>query len=138
MANAQYSNEDINTVINNAMKMVGLENLKSEQQEAIQDFVNGKDVFFSLLTGYRKSYCYALLPLVFDALRESKHPSIAICVSPPTALMLEQRVKFSVKGIASEFKGALQQDVDIMKVVKKEQFQLLYISPKSLLCNPQW
>ena len=138
MANAQYSNEDINTAINNAMKMVGLENLKREQQEAIQEFVNGKDVFVSLPTGYRKLYCYALLPLVFDVLRESERPSIAICVSPPTALMLEQRVKFSVKGIASEFIGALQQDVDIMKVVKKEQFQLLYMSPKSLLRNPQW
>ena len=118
--------------------MVGLENLKREQQEAIQEFVNGKDVFVSLPTGYRKLYCYALLPLVFDVLRESERPSIAICVSPPTALMLEQRVKFSVKGIASEFIGALQQDVDIMKVVKKEQFQLLYMSPKSLLRNPQW
>jgi len=138
MANAQYSNEDINTAINNAMKMVGLENLKREQQEAIQEFANGKDVFVSLPTGYRKSYCYALLPLVFDVLRESEHPSIAICVSPPTALMLEQQVKFLVKGTASEFIGELQQDVDIMKVVKKEQFQLLYISPKSLLCNPQW
>lgn len=78
MANAQYSNEDINTAINNAMKMVGLENLKREQHEAIQEFVNGKDVFVSLLTGYRKSYRYALLPLVFDVLRESKYPSIAI------------------------------------------------------------
>lgn len=118
--------------------MVGLENLKREQHEAIQEFVNGKDVFVSLLTGYRKSYCYALLPLVFDVLRESKYPSIAICVSPPTALMLEQWAKFSVKGIASEYIGELQQDVDIMNVVKKEQFQLLYIHPKSLLRNPQW
>jgi len=42
------------------MKMVGLENLKREQQEAIQEFANGKDVFVSLPTGYRKSYCYAL------------------------------------------------------------------------------
>lgn len=119
------------------MKMVGLENLKREQQEAIQEFVNGKDMFVSLPTGYRKLYCYALLPHVFDVLWESERPSIAICVSPPTALMLEQRVKFSMKGIASEFIGALQQDVDIMKVVK-EQFQLLYMSPKSLLRNPQW
>jgi len=68
MANAQYSNEDINTAINNAMKMVGLENLKREQQEAIQEFVNGKDMFVSLPTGYRKLYCYALLPHVFDVL----------------------------------------------------------------------
>lgn len=138
MANVQYSNEDISAAIDKAMKTVGLENLKREQREAIQEFVNGKDVFVSLPTGYGKSYCYALLPLVFDVLRESEHPSIAICVSPLTALMLEQRAKFTVKGIASEFVGELQQDVDVLKGVKKGQFQLLYISPESLLRNPQW
>ena len=41
----------------------------------------------------------------------------------------------SMKGIVS---GELQQDVDALEGVKKGQFQLLYISPESLLRNPQW
>ena len=135
-----YSKGKINAAINHAMKTVGLESLKREQREAIQEFLSGKDVFVALPTGYGKTYCYSLLPLAFDYLRESQHPSIAICVSPLTALMMEQRAKMSTKGVASEFVGELQQDVDALEGVKKGQFQLLYmyISHESLLCNPQW
>ena len=52
--------------------------------------------------------------------------------------MMEQRSKFSVKGVSSEFVGKLQQDVEAMRGVKSGTFQLLYISPESLLQNPQW
>ena len=44
----------------------------------------------------------------------------------------------STKGVASEFVGELQQDVDALEGMKKGQFQLLYISSESLLRNPQW
>ena len=110
--------EKINAAIDHAMKTVGLESLKREQREAIQEFLSGKDVFVSLPTGYGKTYCYSLLPLAFDYLRESQHPSIVICVSPLTALMMEQRAKMSTKGVASEFVGELQQDVDALQGVK--------------------
>ena len=44
MANAQlYSNVNINTAIDHAIKTVGLANLKREQREAIQQFLSGKD-----------------------------------------------------------------------------------------------
>ena len=85
-----YSKGKINAAIDHAMKTVGLESLKREQREAIQEFLSRKDVFVSLPMGYRKTYCYSLLPLAFDYLRESQHPSIAICVSPLTAMMMEQ------------------------------------------------
>ena len=120
-----YSNVNINAAIDHAMKTVGLASLKREQREAIQQFYSGKDVFVALPTGYGKSYCYALLPLAFDFLRETEHPSIAICVSPLTALMMQHRAKFSVKGVTSEFVWELQQDVDALSGVKKGQFQLL-------------
>ena len=49
---------------------------------------------------------YALLPLVFDCLRGRKG-SIALCISPLTALMMEQRSKFIAKGNRAEFVGQL-------------------------------
>ena len=52
--------------------------------------------------------------------------------------MMEQRAKFTVRGISTDFVGELQQDVDAMEGVKKGNIQLLFISPESLLSNPQW
>ena len=46
--------------------------LKSKQREAIETFVRGSDVFVSLPTGFGKSLCFVLLPLIYDTLRQ-KH-----------------------------------------------------------------
>ena len=63
----------------------GVTSLKGKKAEAIASFVEGTHVFMCLPTGYGKSLCFALLPLVFDHLR-GKKGSIVICVSP---LMME-------------------------------------------------
>ena len=60
--------------------------------------------------------------------------SIVMCISPLTALMMEQR---SVRGISSEY-ICLQQDIEAMDRVRKGMVQLLYVSPESILSNPQW
>ena len=52
--------------------------------------------------------------------------------------MADQREKFTTKGIAAEFVGELQQDIDAMDNVRTGQCQLVYISPESILQNPQW
>jgi bloom syndrome protein len=124
--------------VDHATKKAGLSELKVEQRKVLHQFVSGRDVFVALPTGYGKSFCYALLPAVFDHLRSSNEASIVICVSPLTALMMEQRAKFTVRGISTDFVGELQQDVDAMEGVKKGNIQLLFISPESLLSNPQW
>ena len=68
--NMEFSTRDVNSAVDHAMKRAGLKELKKEQRKAIHDFVSGRDVFVSLPTGYGKSFCYALLPVVFD------HPSL--------------------------------------------------------------
>ena len=122
-----------------ACSVVGISQLKSQQKEAIQAFAQGHDVFVSLPTGFGKSLCYALLPLVFDhLLHRCAGTSIVLVLSPLTALMLEQRNKFVLKGISAEFVGELQTDLHCMNAVKEGKVQLVYISPESLLLNPQW
>ena len=74
---------------------------------------------------------------MFDYVRDAQG-SIVLCISPLTSLMLEQREKYSTKGICCEFVGELQQDIEAITNVKKGQAQLLFISPESLLSNPRW
>ena len=84
-------------------------------------FVQGKDTFVALPTGYGKSLKYAVLPLVFDAKRSifialnppgsctfillyfyfailftGKSGSIFVCISPLTSLMMDQQAKYSL------------------------------------------
>ena len=64
--------------IDSAMQKAGIQQLKKEQRTAIHEFKSGRDV----IAGYGKSFCYALLPAVFDELRVNVGSSIVICVSP--------------------------------------------------------
>ena len=131
----------IDSAIDRAVDFLGLEvTLKEQQREALRVFLSGKDVFIALPTGFGKSLCFALIPVVFDVLRgsEDDRRSIALVVSPLTSLMMEQREKFKTCGVSAEFVGELQQDIDAIKGVKDGLYQLLYISPESLLGNPQW
>ena len=132
-----FTSEQISKAIATACEAIGVAQLKAKQEDAIRGFIRGHDVFVCLPTGYGKSLCFALLPLVYDVLYRRKG-SIVVCVSPLTSLMMEQAAKFKIQGILSEFVGELQQDVDAMIQVKNGMIQLLYISPESLLRNQQW
>ena len=125
----EFSSEDIERAIDTAMRKAEIRELKKEQRSAIHDFVSARDVFVSLPTGYGKSFCYALLPAVFDELRGSIGTSIVICVSPLTALMMEQRNKFIMRGISTEF-VELQQDVDAMESVKSGKNSAAVYQPR--------
>ena len=99
MAMASYSSELIDAAIHHAVREAGLEKLKIEQDQFISKFVHGKDVFVLLPTRYGKSL------LVLDFLRAPGSESIVICISPLTALMMDQRKKFNLWGIPAEFVG---------------------------------
>ena len=45
---------------------------------------------------------------------------------------------YSTKRICCEFVGELKQDIEVITTVQKGHAQLLFISPESLLSNPQW
>ena len=68
----------LETTIDIAAQAIGL---KEEQRKVVLSFVLGDDVFVSLPTGYSKSVCFAVLPLVFDRIRDVTG-SIVLCISP--------------------------------------------------------
>ena len=64
--------------------------------------------------------------------------SIVLYISPLTSLVLEQREKYSMKGICCEFVRELQQHIEAFASIQKGKAQLLFISPEFMLSNPQW
>ena len=73
-----------------AARFLGYTELKPEQMRVVTSVVMGHDVFVTLPTGYGKSLCFAILPLVFDAVMPMQDPSIVLVLSPLTAIMKDQ------------------------------------------------
>lgn len=61
--------------------------------------------------------------------------SIVICVIPLVSLMMDQKARFTPKGVVAEFVGEEQTDQNCIRSVISGSAQLVYISPESLICN---
>jgi superfamily II DNA helicase RecQ len=110
--------------------------LKQQQKEAIEAFLEGKDVFVALPTGFGKSFIFCLLPALFDVVRSNSVPtSIAIVVSPLVALMKEMKSRFLPRGINAEFLGELQDDSNAIDRIIEGKHHLIFMSPETLLEN---
>ena len=143
--------KDLSDIILNECLSLSLRKLKLnftptfDQRSVIFNFVRGNDVFVSLPTGSGKSLCYTVLPYMFDFLKAQistastvVHSSIVIVVSPLMSLMKDQVAKYSGSGLACAFVGEEQRDENVKEAVVRGQFQLLYMSPESLLCVLRW
>ena len=54
---------EIREAAKSAAKDLGYPDLKPEQQDVVETFVKGHDVFAVLPTGFGKSLCFACLPI---------------------------------------------------------------------------
>lgn len=61
-----------------------------------------------------------------------------IVLTPLISLMIDQRNKFTKKGIQAEFVGRGQEDTAAISAVVNGDIQLVYVSPESLLCNSKF
>jgi len=64
--------------------------------------------------------------------------SIAVCISPLTAIMQEQAQRFSEAGIKSGFIGEAQKDSVIQSKVLNGELDLVFISPENIICNSRY
>ena len=127
---------DLASILRRAASALGYSALKAEQEQAITHFVNGNDVLVSLPTGYGKSLCFALLPRVFDILRDEHGKAIVLVISPLTSIIANQVTSFRTKGVTAAYAG--DEDVAIKKAIKTGKYQLVFISPESLFCTLEW
>ncbi len=63
--------------------------------------------------------------------------SIVVCVSPLTALMMDQKSKFVQMGILTEFIAEQSSEEAIRRVLNGEA-QLVYISPERIIGNARF
>ena len=61
----------VDKMILKAAASLGYSDLKPEQKCILKAFVEGKGIFVALPTGFGKSLCYALLPLIFNMKRRA-------------------------------------------------------------------
>ena len=120
-------------VIRAAAASLSYNALKTEQEQAMEAFSRGNDVFVSLPTGYGKSLCYALIPRMFDMLRSEDKASIAIIISPLISLMQDQATIFNQKGISSICVSHKDHATSESRLnIFKGKYQLVFISPEAL------
>ena len=74
-----------------AGRELGYPHMKQEQMDVATAFLEGKDVFAILPTGFGKSLCYACLPAALDILNKKERGySIVVVISPLIAIMTDQ------------------------------------------------
>jgi len=111
-------------------KIFGFSKFKGEQEEIIQNILDGKDTFVIMPTGGGKSLCYQLPALISEG--------TAIVVSPLIALMKNQvdLIRgFGTKDNIAHFLNSSLAKAEIIKV--KEELtagktKILYVAPESL------
>ena len=77
--------------LNIACNLLQVPNFYQEQKEALRSFFKGKDLFFSVHTGYGKSLIFQAIPIIADVLREQIiGTSTALVISHLLSLMKDQ------------------------------------------------
>ena len=83
--------ERVKECVTDAAKKLGYPEMKPEQLEVAASFIEGRDVFSVLPTGFGKSLCYACLPLAFDQfMKKERGYSLVIVVTPLVSIMEDQ------------------------------------------------
>ena len=131
----------LKSFLKSAFVKLGYEKPTAEQELAILQFIAGRDVFVSLPTGEGKSLIYATLPLLFQSIRghivvsrstANNHICIVLVVSPLSSLMEDQVSNFHKKGLSCVALHRGENQAIMSRVISGE-FQIVYLSPETLL-----
>lgn len=109
----------------------GITALKKEQEQAIIAFVEDRDVFVCLPTGFGKSLCYFILPRLFNMLQHSTS-KMAVVVSPLVALMSDQVEILKSKGVNAAICTNKGSDIATKKIVLEGKNNIIFTNPETL------
>jgi ATP-dependent DNA helicase RecQ len=113
----------IKTILNKYWK---IDSLKEKQKELIMNYLDGNDVIGLLPTGYGKSLCYLLPPLITD--------KIIFIISPLISLMEDQKEKLIEMNIpvAALHGNNINKDREIFSIIDGN-IKIVYMSPEYLI-----
>ena len=77
---ARYPSHKVQEATKSAVRELRYQDVKPEQMEVVEAYVQGRGVFAVLPTGYGKSLCYGCLPIVFNNLTEGHKENHSIVV----------------------------------------------------------
>lgn len=120
-------NETHNILIKDLLqKYWKIDSLKDKQKELISNYLNGNDVVGLLPTGYGKSLCYLLPPLITD--------KIMFIISPLISLMEDQKEKLINMNIpvACLHGNNINKDREIFSIIDGT-IKIVYMSPEYLI-----
>ncbi|VBB18746.1 ATP-dependent helicase homolog [Yasminevirus sp. GU-2018] len=106
----------------------GHDNFKPYQYKIIDGIVSGKDVVAVMPTGYGKSLCFQMPPLITG--------EVAIVISPLIALMADQKMILDKLGMSSCcYNSTLSQKKkkEVEDGLVNGAYHILYITPESLV-----
>src|SRR6185503_14741652 len=119
--------ENDTDLINKLKDVFGYNQFRGNQEEIINNVLNGKNTFVIMPTGAGKSLCYQLPALM--------SPGTAIVISPLIALMKNQVDQLNALGVNAQFLNSTLTKAEITKVKKETlrgDIKLLYVAPESL------
>ena len=103
-----------------------IENLKDKQFEAINNLLLGNDVIGLLPTGYGKSMCYLIPPLVTK--------KVIFIISPLISLMEDQKDKLVKMGICcASLHGNNKNKAEEVFRIMDGEIKIVYMSPEYLI-----
>ena len=110
----------------------GYEDFRSPQGEIVQSLLSGKDALVVMPTGAGKSVCFQLPALL--------QTGLTIVISPLVALMENQVSQLKQLGLSGALLHSELSSGDRKYTLQaiKQQLNLIYLSPETLLSVPVW